>query len=223
MGLARESLVVGVTLVLGSGSSVAVERLHLRRGEHARPQPHVIDHPHEVLAVVALAALADDQIVRPHHEVAGVVCGGGLYAVQEVVQVGAWPRTRPVRKAFRLNGGCKARTVVYHGNVVPLALSQPHRTTCERAYPTQQTARDRTRSAVRPTWSQDTACDEVMMPPPGAAERITSVRSVQGRAECTHQPSCNDPHGPCEPQSSPDRNLHRHTRRTERWTKAPRG
>ena len=107
MGLARESLVVGVTLVLGSGSSVAVERLHLRRGEHARPQPHVIDHPHEVLAVVALAALADDQIVRPHHEVAGVVCGGGLYAVQKVVQVGAWPRTRPVRKAFRLTGGCR--------------------------------------------------------------------------------------------------------------------
>ena len=58
MGLARESLVVGVTLVLGSGSSVAVERLHLRRGKHARPQPHVIDHPHEVLAVVTLAVVA---------------------------------------------------------------------------------------------------------------------------------------------------------------------
>ena len=207
---------------LGSGSSVAVERLHLRRGEHARPQPHVIDHPHEVLAVVALAALADDQIVRPHHEVAGVVCGGGLYAVQKVVQVGAWPRTRPVRKAFRLTGGCR------HGPSYTMAtwchLPCRSRTTCERAYPTQQTARDRTRSAVRPTWSQDTACDEVMMPPPGAAERITSVRSVRGRAECTHQPSCSHSHGPCEPQSSPQRNLHRYRRgSTQRLTKAPQG
>ena len=119
---------------------MAEERLHLRRGEHARPQPHVIDHPHEVLAVVTLAALADDQIVRPHHEVAGVVCGGGLYAVQKVVQVGAWPRTYPVRKAFRLSGRLQARTVIHHGNVMPLALSQPHRTTCERAYLTQQIA-----------------------------------------------------------------------------------